>query len=84
MNTESLIDKWSSFGWETKELNGNNIEEIYDYFEKNENLQRPKAIIANTIKGKGFSFSENNNDWHHKVLSKSQYEKAKEEIKNNN
>ncbi len=84
MNTESLKDKWSSFGWETKELNGNNIEEIYDYFEKNENLQKPKAIIANTIKGKGFSFSENNNDWHHKVLSKSQYEKAKEEIKKNN
>ena len=84
MNTESLKDKWSSFGWETKELNGNNIEEIYDYFEKNENLQKPKAIIANTIKGKGFSFSENNNDWHNKVLSKSQYEKAKEENKKNN
>ncbi len=84
MNTESLKDKWSSFGWETKELDGNNIEEIYDYFKKNENLKKPKAIIANTIKGKGFSFSENNNDWHHKVLSKSQYEKAKEEIKKNN
>ena len=40
----------------------------------------PKAIIANTIKGKGFSFSENNNDWHHKILTKEMYELALSEI----
>ena len=38
------------------------------------------AIVANTIKGKGFSFSENNNDWHHAVLTKSLYEKAMQEL----
>ena len=32
--------------------------------------KNPKAIIANTVKGKGFHFSENNNDWHHSVLTK--------------
>ena len=41
---------------------------------------KPTVIIANTIKGKGFSFSENNNDWHHSVLSKSFYEKAIKEL----
>ena len=38
---------------------------------------------ANTIKGKGFSFSENNNDWHHKILSKSQYDSAIKELGKN-
>ena len=42
--------------------------------------EKPKAIIANTVKGKGFSFSENNNNWHHAVLSKSQYEIALKEL----
>ena len=42
---------------------------------------KPKAIVANTIKGKGFSFAENNNNWHHSVLSKSFHEKALKELK---
>ena len=33
-------------------------------------------IIAKTIKGKGFQFSENNNEWHHKILTKEKYEEA--------
>ena len=80
MNTESLKDKWSSFGWETVSLNGHNLEELYDYFNLEQSSNKPKAIIANTIKGKGFSFSENNNDWHHAVLSKSLYEKGLKEL----
>ena len=36
--------------------------------------------IRKTTKGKGFSFSENNNDWHHSVLTKSMYEKGIEEL----
>jgi transketolase len=80
MNTESLKDKWSSFGWETVSLNGHNLGELYDYFNLEQSSNKPKAIIANTIKGKGFSFSENNNDWHHAVLSKSLYEKGLKEL----
>jgi len=41
------------------------------------------TTIANTIKGKGFSFSENTNEWHHKILTKSQYEAALEELEKN-
>ena len=44
----------------------------------------PNLIIANTIKGKGFSFSENNNNWHHAVMTKTLYEKAKKELENTN
>jgi transketolase len=80
MNTDSLKDKWSSFGWDTVSLNGHDVDELYEYFNVAQDSKKPRAIIANTIKGKGFSFSENNNDWHHAVLTKSLYEKALKEL----
>ena len=83
MNVENLIDKWKSFGWETSEIDGHNVELLYNYFEKSKNIKKPKALIANTIKGKGFSFSENNNDWHHTILTKAFYSKAIEELEKN-
>ena len=81
MNVDNLKDKWSSFGWHTIEINGHNISEIFKSINIGKKIDKPKAIIANTIKGKGFSFSENNNDWHHSVLSKTFYEKAMQELK---
>ena len=83
MNVENLKDKWSSFGWHTTELDGHNIRDLYNFFKESHKVTKPKAIIANTIKGKGFSFSENNNDWHHSILSKSIYEKALKELEKN-
>jgi len=80
MNTESLKDKWESFGWKTEILDGHNIEKLFNYFENNKNPKIPQALIAKTIKGKGFSFSENNNDWHHTILTKSNFDKALKEI----
>jgi len=80
MSVESLRDKWSSFGWYTAELDGHNIEALCNFFDKSSQINKPKAIIANTTKGKGFSFSENNNDWHHSILTKSFYDKAVKEL----
>tara|TARA_A100001011_G_scaffold399773_1_gene510131 strand:- start:321 stop:1148 length:828 start_codon:yes stop_codon:yes gene_type:complete len=80
MNTENLVKKWSSFGWDTDEVDGHDVDKMYDIFTKKNSTNKPKAIIANTIKGKGFSFSENNNDWHHAVLTKKLYEQAKKEL----
>jgi transketolase len=80
MNVENLKDKWSSFGWYTVELDGHNIKGLHNFFKESKNVKRPKAIIANTVKGKGFSFSENNNNWHHSILSKSFHEKALKEL----
>lgn len=78
LKLNNLKDKWKSFNWETLEIDGHNYQEIKNAFLKNSN--KPKIIIANTIKGKGFSFSENNNDWHHKVMSQKQYDEALMEI----
>jgi transketolase len=80
MSVGDLESKWKSFGWHAKSVDGHNIEELYDAFSAKNEQNKPIAIIANTIKGKGFSFSENNNDWHHAPLSKSQYEVAISEL----
>ena len=61
-----------------------NIEDLIKYFSKNILAEKPNLLIANTIKGKGFSFAESNNSWHHAVLTKAMYEKAKEELNNSN
>jgi len=73
-----LNEKWKSFNWDVIEINGHNFNEIFNSITKSSS--KPKIIIANTVKGKGFSFSENNNDWHHKILTKNQYEEAMKEL----
>ena len=80
MSVGDLVAKWCSFGWDVAEVDGHNVGELYDAFCRVNVSGKPSAIIANTIKGKGFSFSENNNAWHHAVLTKSQYELAIDEL----
>lgn len=74
-----MTKKLSSFEWETYECDGHNIEKLYDMLNKNE-TNNPKAIVMNTIKGKGFSFSENNNSWHHAVVTQNIYDQAMIEL----
>jgi len=82
MSVGNLASKWESFGWQVFEIDGHNVPEIYETFLSVKDQKGPVAIVANTIKGKGFSFSENNNAWHHAPLSSSQYKTALDELKN--
>ena len=66
MSLKDIANKWESFGWNTIEVDGHNIQALQDSFGKDFNNEKPKAIIAHTIKGKGFPFAENNPYWHHK------------------
>jgi len=75
MTEKNMHLKWKSFGWDVKRCNGHDIVEIIDAF-KNNHSSKPKAIIAKTIKGKGVKFMENNNDWHHGMLSKKLLDRA--------
>lgn len=80
-NLEPFADKWKSFGWTVKEVDGHNLQQLSKLlnsvpFVKN----KPTAIIAHTIAGKGISFLENRFEWHYLNLNKEQYEKALEEI----
>ena len=80
MSTGDLALKWKSFGWDAAEVNGHNVGELYDAFCRVNTPEKPVVIVANTIKGKGVSFAENNNAWHHAALSKSQHEIAIAEL----
>jgi transketolase len=79
MNEESLSDKWRSFGWDVRDVDGHNVAALLDAF-RTPTDGRPKAIIARTIKGKGVKFMENNNEWHHNRLTKASYEQAVAEL----
>ena len=76
----SLKGKWSSFGWNTYEIDGNNMEEILDVLSKDSIKGVPTAVILNTVKGKGVSFMEDDNNWHYRVPSKEEVELAFNEL----
>ena len=78
MNPRSLAAKWKSFGWEVESIDGHKIKEIYRTLVHRSD--KPRAIIANTVKGKGFKEFENNNEWHHKIITTSHYKKLIKEI----
>ncbi|MGI2296577.1 transketolase [Paenibacillus sp. GXUN7292] len=83
MDMSNLIEMWKSFGWEAIEIDGHHIPDIYDALSNSDrNPEKPYVIIANTIKGKGVSFMENEREWHHNRLSQSQYEQAINELEN--
>jgi transketolase len=78
LDMKDLALKWKSFGFNVFDIDGHNIPDIYRTLEIASNTRdgNPSIVIANTIKGKGVSFMENNPLWHHNHLTQSDYEKA--------
>lgn len=76
----NVSDKYTEMlratGFQTIEIDGNDINQLYEAFQKPHEGGRPKAVVGNTVKGKGVSFMENNNEWHHNRLTQEQYETA--------
>jgi transketolase len=70
--------KFESFNWDVEEIDGHNQEEIINCLLKKRN--KPTFILANTIKGKGISFMENNPEWHHKAPTEEDLIKIYKEI----
>ena len=82
MRMFSIPDKWLSFGWNVKEIDGHNMKEIVEGLRwLKENNSGPSVLIANTIKGKGVSFMEDDNNWHYKTPNKEELDSAIKEIK---
>ena len=69
-----------ALGFQVAEIDGNDMEQVYEAFMAPHEAGRPKAIIGNTVKGKGVSFMENNNDWHHNRLTDTQLAAALSEL----
>ncbi|WP_418789609.1 transketolase [Niallia circulans] len=81
MSNEPLDKKWESFGWDVIEVDGNDIAELVQVFHSIPKTEgKPTIILANTIKGKGISFAENEAGWHHHVPSQEEYELAMKEL----
>jgi len=73
--------KFNAYGWETRDIDGHNMNEIVEALDWTEQVKGfPSAIIANTVKGKGISFAENNFSFHNNSLTKEQYEQARKDI----
>lgn len=67
-----LAEKWRSFGFHVTEIDGHNIDRLIESIKQK--TETPKVIIADTIKGKGLSFAENQGDWHYKMPSNGEIE----------
>jgi transketolase len=81
MNVEPLADKYESFGWTARSIDGHDMEEIVAALQWSRGVDGPAAIVANTVKGKGVSFMENLAGWHGKAPSKEELVQALQELR---
>ena len=65
-----LKEKWAAFGWRTHEIDGHDFVALEMALRRNvQHSGQPTAIIAHTVKGKGVSFMEDDNNWHYRIPS---------------
>lgn len=81
MNLDPFPAKWQAFGWQVIEVDGHSIPQLLDAFAQAKTVKhQPTVIIAHTIKGKGVSFMENNNDFHGKAPNAEEVKLALKEL----
>ncbi len=80
---ESITEKFQAFGWSTSEVDGHSIPLLIEALKaaKEEHAGRPKLIVANTVKGKGVSFMEDQAGWHGKAPNPDETKVALDEIR---
>ena len=77
-----IDEKFKAFGWQVMEIDGHNISELRAAFKRiPDRKEMPTLLIANTVKGKGISFMENQVKWHHGIPSDEQYKQAMDQLK---
>lgn len=83
MALEPFADKWRAFGYEVIEIDGHDLEQLAGAFDRAwAASDRPVMIFANTVKGKGVDFMENNVKWHYASADSALAQRAKESIMN--
>jgi len=81
MALEPLVDKWKAFGFIVREINGHDFAEVSDAIEyAKAETGAPVLILANTVKGKGVDFMENDVKWHYGGLDTDMIERAKQSV----
>ena len=81
MAIDSIRDRWTAFGWDVMDMNGDDMVDIVRTFQTIDyGCHKPHLIISHTTKGKGVSYMENVAKWHHGVPTQEQFEQALKEI----
>jgi transketolase len=81
MEVAPLAEKWRSFGWHAVELDGHDIAALQSAFREASTVKgKPTCIVANTIKGKGVSFMENNPKFHGMAPTREECARALQEL----
>ena len=81
MSLEDMNARWTAFGWDVVEVNGDEMEDIVEKLRSiNYSNGKPHLIISHTTKGKGVSYMENVAKWHHGVPTEEQYTQALNEL----
>ena len=81
MAIDSIRERWTAFGWDVTDMNGDDMEDIVRTFDAIDYTNhKPHLLISHTTKGKGVSFMENEAKWHHGVPTEEQYLQAVAEI----
>ncbi len=80
MDVRPIAAKFRAFHWNAFDIDGHNIEEIIKALERADRSDRPTAIIAHTVKGKGVSFMEHKPEWHGKALPSDMLKEALKEL----
>ncbi|WP_245200455.1 transketolase [Herbaspirillum sp. LeCh32-8] len=75
-----LASRLRSFGWDVHDVDGHNVDQLVGAFEAAPVAGKPRALVAHTVKGKGISFMEHNNEWHHNRLTRANYDLALAEL----
>jgi len=76
-----LVDKWRAFGWNACEADGHDIKALVRLMRRlPDGSGKPVAIVAHTVKGKGVSFMEDDNNWHYRIPSAQEVVAAKKEL----
>lgn len=78
---DPLVEKFASFGWSVREVDGHDLDGLVQIFEKAPfEMGKPSLIVAHTVKGKGISFMEDAVHWHHGVPDDNEFARALEEL----
>lgn len=76
-----LAEKWRAFGWDACEVDGHDLDALLAALRREpDGTGRPRAIVCHTVKGKGVSFMEDDNNWHYRIPTAEEVEKARVEL----
>ena len=81
LNLGDLKKKFQTFGFNSRDVNGHNFNQIIKNL-KNTSLKKPLVIIAHTIKGKGVTFMEDDNNWHYRSTNEKEYQESIKQLDN--